>query len=240
MATEPTTDREPGGAGAATRDTPRSGSGGGAFPIIIAIADIVVPIALYYVFRGFGFSELNSLLISSVAPIVSFVAQGLVMRRLDGFAIFIGAVLALNIAVALTSADPRTLLARDGWITGLAGLFFLATLWAKRPFVFSIVRPLGEGRLGPPGENWDTVWDRFALFRRVWRVLTVIWGVGLIVDAIIRLVFAYTLPIDIVPASNGIQYFVIYALLQVISQVYFRRSGLMQLPGFEFNRRKTT
>jgi hypothetical protein len=236
MMTEPTTDRTPDGAGA--QDGPRSRPGG-TFTIIIAIADVVVPIALYYVFRAVGFSELNALLISSVAPIVSFVAQGLVMRRLDGFAIFIGAVLALNVAVALTCADPRTLLARDGWITGLAGLFFLATLWAGRPFVFTIVRPLGEGRLGPPGMDWDTVWDGFPLFRRVWRVLTVIWGVGLVVDAVIRLVFAYTLPVDIVPVSNGIQYFVIYALLQVISQVYFRRSGLMQLPGFSFTRHRT-
>jgi hypothetical protein len=232
MRTEPTTD------GAGTRGSGRARPGG-TFTIVVAIADVVVPIALYYVFRGLGFSELNSLLISSVAPIVSFVAQGLVARRLDGLAVFIGAVLVLNVAVALTSADPRTLLARDGWITGLAGLFFLATLWAKRPFVFSIARPLAEGRLGPPGEDWDSVWDRFALFRRVWRVLTVIWGVGLIVDAVIRLVFAYTLPVDIVPASNGIQYFVIYALLQIISQVYFKRSGLMELPGFSFSRRKT-
>jgi hypothetical protein len=233
MTTEPTTDREPDGTG------PAPGKASGAFTILIAIADIVVPIALYYVFRAAGSSELTSLLISSAAPVVSFAVQGLVLRRLDGFAIFIGAVLALNIVAALTSADPRTLLARDGWITGLAGLFFLATLWTQRPFVFSIARPLCEGRLGPPGEDWDSVWDRFPLFRRVWRVLTVIWGVGLVVDAVIRLVFAYTLPIDIVPASNGIQYFVVYAVLQVISQVYFRRSGLMRLPGFEFRRRRT-
>ncbi len=241
MATERTTDHE---AGATNDPSPstspgRAGRPGGTVAIVVAIADVVVPIALYYVCRGLGFSELDSLLISSVAPIVSFAVQALVTRRVDGIAIFIGAVLVLNIAVALTAADPRTLLARDGWITGLAGLFFLVTLRAKRPFVFSIARPLAEGRLGPPGEDWDSVWDRFPLFRHVWRVLTVVWGVGLLVDAVIRVVFAYTLPVDVVPASNGIQYAVVYVILQVITQVYLRRSGMMQLPGFTFTRRRT-
>src|ERR1700759_5249696 len=107
MATEPTTDHE----AVATSDPARGasprppGRAGGTVAIVVAIADVVVPIALYYVCRGLGFSELGSLLISSVAPVVSFVVQALVTRRADGIAIFIGAVLLLNIAVALTAAD---------------------------------------------------------------------------------------------------------------------------------------
>lgn len=212
---------------------------GGTVALVVAVADVVVPIALYYVCRSLGLSELHSLLVGSVAPIVSFAVQGVVTRRVDGLALFIGAVLVLNIAVALTAADPRTLLARDGWITGLAGLFFLASLRARRPFVFTIARPLAEGRLGPPGEDWDSVWDRVPLFRHVWRVLTVLWGIGLLADAAIRVVVAYTLPVDVVPAANGIQYGVVYLLLQVITQVYLRRCGLMRLPGFGWSRRRT-
>jgi hypothetical protein len=212
---------------------------GGTVALVVAVADVVVPIALYYVCRGLGLSELHALLVSSVAPIVSFAAQGVVTRRVDGLALFIGAVLVLNIAVALTAADPRTLLARDGWITGLAGLFFLASLRAGRPFVFTIARPLAEGRLGPPGEDWDSVWDRVPLFRHVWRVLTVLWGIGLLADAAIRVVVAYTLPVDVVPAANGVQYAVVYLLLQVITQVYLRSCGLMRLPGFGWSRRRT-
>lgn len=234
MSTDPTaTDRGPG-----TPTPPAAPRAHGA-AIVIAIADVVVPVALYYLLRALGADELTSLVVSSLVPVASFAVQGLVLRRVDGFAIFVGVVLALNIAVALTSADPRTLLARDGWITGLAGLFFLATLRVGRPFVFSLVRPLGEGRLGPPGTDWDTVWERYPLFRRVWRVLTAVWGVGLLVDAAIRVAVAYTLPIDVAPAVNGIQYFVVYAVLQVISQVYFRRSGLMRLEGFTYSRRRT-
>lgn len=40
-----------------------------------------------------------------------------------------------------------------------------------------------------------------------------------------------------VPAVNGVQYAVVYVVLQVVSQVYLRRSGLMRLLGFGSRRR---
>jgi hypothetical protein len=215
-----------------------SGRRHGRTALVVALADVVVPVGLYYLCRGIGLSELHALLVSAVAPVVSLGVQGVVVRRVDAVAVFVGAVLALNVGVALTAADPRTLLARDGWITGLAGGFFLLTLGTRRPIVFSIVRPLGEGRLGPRDEDWDSLWDRLPPFRRVWRVLTAIWGTGLLVDAAVRIVLAYSLPVDVVPASNGIQYAVVYLLLQAASQVYFRRSGLMALPEFAGSRRR--
>lgn len=48
------------------------------------------------------------------------------------------------------------------------------------------------------------------------------------------------LPRGVAPGRLGPPGVVVYALLQVVSQVYFTRSGLMQLPGFEFTRRRTT
>jgi len=208
--------------------------------IIIAVADVVVPIGGYYLLRACGLGELNALLITSVVPLLSFAVQGVVLKRVDGFAIFIAVVLILNVAAALTTMDPRALLARDGWIMGLSGLYFLSTLRAKFPICYLIARPMAEGRLGPPGMSWDTLWETYPLFRRVWRVLTIVWGVGLIADAAVRIVLAYTLPVDVVPALTGIQYLIVFVLLQIITQIYLRRSGMMQLPGFKLSRLKTT
>lgn len=206
---------------------------------LLTVLDVVAPILVFYVCRLFGLDDLTSLLVSAVAPAVSIAYHAIRARRLNGFAMFIGSILLLNIAVALTSADARTLLARDGWITGLAGLFFLFTLWGRRPIVYTLVKPLGEGRLGPEGVSWDDCWDRYAVFRRAFRVLTVLWGIGLIIDAAIRVIFAYTLPVDVVPAANGIQYLIIYATLQAISMIYFNRSALMKHPDFgSFHRKK--
>lgn len=220
-------------------DGKQRGTGRGRGGVLLTVLDVVAPIAVFYICRAAGLDDLTSLLISAIAPLGSITYHAVVARRLNGFALFIGAILVLNVAVALTAADARTLLARDGWITGVAGLFFFGTLWAARPIIYTLVRPLGEGRIGPPGMPWDDVWDRYPLFRRVFRVLTVIWAVGLLVDAAVRVIFAYALPVDVVPAANGIQYVVFYVIMQIISQVYFKRSGLMKHPDFaSFHRRR--
>jgi len=51
--------------------------------------------------------------------------------------------------------------------------------------------------------SWDLPWDPEPKFRRIWRVASVIWGMGLVIDATARVVIADTLPVDAVPASPG-------------------------------------
>jgi hypothetical protein len=68
-------------------------------------------------------------------------------------------------------------------------------------------------------ESWDTLWDRAANFRRGWRVSSVIWGVGLLVDAMLRVVFAYALPVDLVPALSAAQFPVTMIALSLIDQI---------------------
>jgi intracellular septation protein A len=200
--------------------------------VATVLFDLAVPLALYYILRAFGVSEVMSLIISAVVPGISVAYQLVTQRRLDGFAILVGTMLLLSIGVSFITGSPRFLLAKDGWLTAVGGIWILVTLFVGKPFIYLAVRPLFEGRMGPPDESWDDIWNRLGLFRRVWRVLTVIWGVGLLIDAVIRVVMAYTLPIDLVPGLGGGLYGVMYFGLQVISQIYFARSGLMEDPEF--------
>ncbi|MFC7184390.1 hypothetical protein ACFQMG_33045, partial [Kitasatospora paranensis] len=41
-----------------------------------------------------------------------------------------------SVAAALVGASPRFLLAKDGWLTGVAGLWFLISIRARRPLLF--------------------------------------------------------------------------------------------------------
>lgn len=198
----------------------------------IAALDVVLPIVGYYVARAAGLEEVAALVASAAVSVLGVAVHLAATRRVGPVPLGVLAVVVVNLVVALVSHDPRTLLLRDGWITAVVGLGFLATLVRGHAAVFSIVRPLAEGRIGPRDLSWDEIWERFPRVRRVFGVLTAIWGVGLLVDAAVRVVLALTLPIDVVPAVNGIQYAVVYVVLQAISQVYFRRSGLLQSPSF--------
>jgi intracellular septation protein A len=196
--------------------------------ILIAVFDLAAPIGLYYGLHALGTSDILALLLAAVIPGISAVYQVIRNRRVDGFAIFIVLMLLLSIGVSFLTGSVRFLLAKDGWLTGVAGLFILGTMVRSRPFGFQAARPLLEGRFGPEGMSWDEAWDTEPRFRRVWRGITLVWGVGLILDAVARVVMAYTLPVDVVPGLGGGQYIVVYVILQVITQVLLMRSGFMR------------
>jgi hypothetical protein len=60
----------------------------------------------------------------------------------------------------------------------------------------------------------------------MWQVTTVIWGAAFLLDAALRVVMAYALPVNDVPALAGALWLVTFLLLQIITNVYLSRSGL--------------
>lgn len=219
-----------------------SGDGGPAAPapqapprpsgrrVLFGVArDVVVPIALYYGLRAAGVSVFVALLAGAVLPALTAAAQWLRTRSLEGMAGFVAGIMLLGVAAALVSGSPRFLLAKDGWLTGVAGLWFLVSVRARRPLVFHGGRPLLEGRFRSDGTSWDVLWEREPAFRRIWRVSTVIWGVAMLVDAAVRVVMAYTLPVDAVPGLGALLWPVTLLLLQVVNGVYYEVAGLWRL-----------
>jgi intracellular septation protein A len=196
--------------------------------ILIAVFDLIAPIGLYYGLHAAGVKDIIALLLAAVIPGISAVYQVIRNRRVDGFAIFIVMMLLLSIGVSFLTGSVRFLLAKDGWLTAVAGLFIFGTMFRRRPFTYQASRPLLEGRFGPKDMTWDEAWDAEPKFRRLWRNLTLVWGIGLILDAVARVIMAYTLPVDVVPGLGGGQYIVVYLILQVITQVLLMRSGYMR------------
>jgi hypothetical protein len=188
--------------------------------------DMGAPIVMFYILTAVGLSSFTSLLLSAVLPGLSTVYQVIRSRHLDALAVFMMAITVITALASLISGSPRFLLAKDGWVTGISGVWLLATTRANPPVVFMFARPLLEGQIGPKGESWTVLWDRLPGFRRIWRVASVVWGVATILDAVVRFVMAYTLPVEEVPALNGAQYAVLFVLLQIVTNVYYYRAGL--------------
>jgi hypothetical protein len=81
----------------------------------------------------------------------------------------------------------------------------------------------------PTRRDWDQMWQTEPVLRRCWRVITAVWAVTLLADAAMRVVTAYTLPIDVVPALNGALWIGLVMVLQVATNVYFHRAGLYRI-----------
>jgi len=187
---------------------------------------VVAPIGVYYALRAAGVSNLTALSIGAVAPGLGAAVQIARARRVDRLALAVMSTMLASAGFSFVTGSTRFVLAKDGWITGLWGLWFLLSARGRRPAAFLFSRPLLEGRKAFTSESWDSLWDRVPAFRRTWSVSTVMWGVGLILDAGARVVMAYTVPVALVPAIGGALYPATFVALQVITNVYYHRSGL--------------
>ncbi len=205
--------------------------------LLLLVVDAGLPVGLYYVLRAAGCDVYLSLILSSVPPVISAGVQLARERRLDGLATFIAAVMLLSLGMSLINGSTRFLLAKEGYTTFLGGLWYLVSVRARRPLVFHGARPLLEGRFRSDGTSWDVLWEREPQFRRIWRVATVIWAVALLIDGVVRVTMAYTLPVDQVPALGALLWPVTLGLLQVVNNVYFQLAGLWRITKGEGARR---
>jgi hypothetical protein len=196
---------------------------------LVLLVDMVLPVGVYYGLRGAGLGSYPALIAAAVVPMVSALAQFLRERRLDGMATFVAGVILLGLVASLVSGSSRFMLAKDGWVTGAGGLWFLGTLWARRPLAFVGARPFLEGRFRSDGTSWDVLWERSPKFRRIWRVSTAIWGIAMILDGALRVFMAYALPVDAVPALGGLLWPVTLVLLQLVNGVYYELAGLWRI-----------
>lgn len=198
---------------------------------------VLLPLGGYYLLRLAGLEPFTALVITTAVSAVGTARQ---VARTRNLLSLDAAMLLFTLAAigqGLIHGNPRFLLAVDSALTGLGGVWFLLSAQTDRPLGFVTARALverrfrmvstllGRGyRLTP--ESWASVWDRSAAFRRIWRVSTVVWGLGSVADAVIRLVMAMTLPVDVVPGLNAILYPTTFIVLQVVTNVYYHRAGL--------------
>jgi hypothetical protein len=196
--------------------------------LLPVILDIAVPTGLFYVLRGQGLSVLAAGLLSGIIPAARAVHSLVIGRRTEPLALFMLSAFAVGSTAALLMHSPRLLLAKDGVITALCGLWMLGTLRFGRPFFLAAGEPIAIAKRGPAkGAAWARRWDTEPAFRHGLRLLTAIWGVSLVLDAVIRVVLAYALPVDRVPLWTFIQWYVLGGTLYLCTFVYAHRRKLL-------------
>ncbi len=147
--------------------------------------------------------------------------------RPSGLEAFFTVLLFASFAISLLPGDERFLLAKDALVTAGVGFWFLASLrWSDRPLAYQFAKPMVEGRMGWPGD-WEGLWERESWFRRMWRTSSMLWAAGTLLDAVARVVMAYTLPADAVPGLNLAMYVVTLVVLNVITTVVYVRAGAL-------------
>lgn len=186
---------------------------------------LLVPLGLYYGLRALGVSVYLALLASAVVSAAPAVVAMVRHRRFDGLSTYFAVMVLGSVLISLWTGSTEFLLARDGVLTGVTGVWFLASLWARRPLAYLMTKPLLQGRLRWPGD-WDGLWAVAPRFRRMWRISSVLFGVGTLLDAVLRVVLAYTLPPDLVPVLNTALYAATSVVLIVVTNLVYLAYGV--------------
>jgi hypothetical protein len=188
----------------------------------VAVFDIGGPLVVYQVLRSHGASEVKALVLSGIFPALGVLYGVVRHRRIDA----IGALVLIGIAVGtilgLASGNARLVLVEGSVPTGIFGLVCLGSLWTRRPLIYRFALEF-IGPDTPKGRDFASRWQ-YAGFRRVFNVMTVVWGVAYLAEAAARVVIVENTSAGTALTISKIMPYVVAALLVAWMTVYGQRA----------------
>ncbi|MEV1064263.1 VC0807 family protein [Streptomyces sp. NPDC050263] len=165
------------------------------------IVDVAVPLGSYYLFKSaFGMSTFAALAWSSVVPAGRTLWSAVRERTVNGLAGLILVVNVVGLVLSFLSGDPRLMLAKDSGVSSTVGIGILVSVALGRPMMTAGLKPF----LVKGDAVREAAWERLesgasvasADFGRRERAFSTVWGVVLLAECVVRVVGAYTVPVD--------------------------------------------
>jgi len=153
---------------------------------MIAVFDAGGPLALYALLRSEGLSAVTSLVLSGIFPALGVAIKFSRDRRVDAIGVLVLAGIAVGSLLGLLSGNARLVLIEGSVPTAVFGVVCLGSLWSGRPLMYRMaVEFIGADT--PRGREFESLWQ-YEQFRRVFRVMTIVWGVAYLAEAAARVV----------------------------------------------------
>jgi hypothetical protein len=183
----------------------------------------LLPLAGYMLLRPHVGSDAVALAAVSIFPIIDIAVE----RRRHGRFEPIGVIALIGLGLGLISAlalhgDATLLKVRESVFTGVFGVICLASLAARRPAMFYMGRSFATGGDPVKVAEFDAIWDMPGVPRR-FRTVTVVWGIGLVGEAVVRTIMAVTVSTQLFLAVSPILNFGVLGGLIWYSAISSRR-----------------
>ncbi|GAA2923669.1 VC0807 family protein [Streptomyces mexicanus] len=161
------------------------------------LVDVAVPVGGYYLLKdAAGMSTLAALGWSSVVPALRSGWSAVKERRVNALAVLILFVNVVGLLLSLVAGDPRLMLAKDSGVSSAIGIGVLVSVALGRPMMTAVMKPwLVKGDAAREAA-WARLTAGSARFRRAEKVFSLVWGVVLLGECGVRVLGAYTLPVD--------------------------------------------
>ncbi len=152
----------------------------------ILLFDIAGPLVVYTLLRSNGSSTVVALVVSGILPASGVILRFGRQRRLDVIGLLVLSGIAVGATVALISGNARLVLLEGSVPTAVFGFACLISLRTSRPLIYRFALE-GIGHDTPNGRDFAGRW-RYATFRRTFRVITAVWGIAYLAEAVARVI----------------------------------------------------
>lgn len=187
------------------------------------LLNVVLPLFTYFLLTGGGVSAVTALVASGFWPVVELGLSFALHRRFDEISIMTLIFIVLGVIAGLGFNSARLVLIKESIVTGLFGVVALASLVLPRPLMFYFGRKFGTDGTPEGVAYWNGLWQ-YAGFRRVQRIITVVWGVVFLAEAALRISLTYVLSTSTMAVISSILPFVVVASLIFWTISYARRA----------------
>ncbi|CAK4195402.1 unnamed protein product [Aphanomyces euteiches] len=178
--------------------------------------NVVSPIVIYSI-SSKEMSQANALLLSGIPPAVFTAVTVVRHRRMDFLAGLTLVSISLSAVLAALTQDPQLMLVKDSIFTCVIGASFLtSTCCGKEDLIWQQQR---EYRGAEAKEHLDAMYAKPEIKARSRRVCQM-WGVGLFIEAAIRIVLIYTTSVDVVAYASPVLLVLFFAILGVWTKCY--------------------
>jgi hypothetical protein len=161
------------------------------------LLNAVAPVIAYQVLTDLGVDSLTALASSAIFPVLGTGLSFARTRRPDIIGVVSLTFILIGVATSLLSGDPRFVLVKDSLMTGVFGLLCLGSLvLVPRPLLFYFGRQFSSAGDPARAAAFESMWQ-YPQFRAAIRVMTIAWGVGYLIEALVRVGLSFVLPIPV-------------------------------------------
>src|SRR4029453_9323932 len=149
--------------------------------LLPTLLDLVIPTAGYFLLHWAGLPDIWALTIAGAATALNAAVTTIRRGRLDALGLLSVAEIAVSVALALITNDPRLILARPAAYLAVPGLVNLISCVAGRPLSYTAATPMATKGDPQRAVAYARAWTHSPELRAIHRQLTA--GIGLAVLA---------------------------------------------------------
>jgi hypothetical protein len=175
-----------------------------------------MPAAGYFLLHWAGLSQVWALTIAGSATAVNALVTTIRRGRLDALGLLVVAEIAVSVALAAVTGDPRLVLARPAVYLAVAGVVNLISCVAGRPLSYTGAAPMATNGDPQRALAYARAWHHSPELRAIHRQLTAGIGLAMIAYAVLRVLIVYSFPTGTAVLVQEIPAVLLIALVVVL------------------------